>query len=268
MTLRDLTATRLRDACVAVLLLGLASCAAAPGPRAATLRQDAGGDAAADDGWRWRVEPYVWAADLDGEITADGSTVDFDVPFHDTLDHLDEGGQLLVEAGTGRWSFLVDVTYLELSVDGTFQPGLGVVIPKQRAELTADLFVGAAGALARVSERSPLELGVGVRFLELDTEVHLGGAPSIREDPEFVDGVVMARHSWALGEDGTWRAGLYGDAGTGDSDFTWQGAATLNRVFDGWSLALGYRHLDYDIGGSHDADVTLSGFVLGANLVF
>jgi hypothetical protein len=220
-------------------------------------------EGADEGGWRWRVTPYLWAADLDGSAKVDGTKVKFDVPFSDTLDNLDEGGELQVEAQVERWSFLVDATYLGLSADGSI-----AAFPGAKYDVESTLLIGGGGALYQVSEDSPLAVGAGVRYLELRNKVEITGQPTIRDDDDFVDGVVIARNSWLLDDEGAWRLGLYGDVGTGESDLTWQGVATVNRVFEGWALSLGYRYLDYDIGGSTDTNLTFSGFLIGASLVF
>lgn len=222
--------------------------------------------AAADDGgWSWRVAPYLWAADLDGSVTVDGSEVDIDVPFSDTLDHLDSGGQLLVEGRTSGWAFVADVTSLELSADGTVKPGSGP-LPPSEVELEENLLIAQGGVLRQISPESPFELGAGVRYLEIDTRVERVGQPARRDESSVTDYVAMARHAIPLGE--SWRLALYGDVGAGDSDLTWQGAATFQVDVGGWYLSFGYRMLDYEFGGSNDADLTFSGFLLGLNLIF
>ncbi|GJM23296.1 MAG: arylsulfatase [Planctomycetota bacterium] len=69
-------------------------------------------------------------------------------------------------------------------------------------------------------------------------------------------------------EDGAWHLNLYGDVGKGDSDLTWQSVATVNRAYDGWNLSVGYRYLDYDLGGTNNTDVTFSGVIAGASFIF
>ena len=217
----------------------------------------------APDDWQFGVAPYVWAAGLDGSLTVKGADIDIDMSFSDLLDELNYSLQGLIEARKGGWLWLLDNTYMSLTADGTLSPGPG---PGISMEADVALLISQIDLLHDLWEGSPYALGGGVRYVNLREDVHIGGLPTLRDEDSVTDGVVAGRALWPLDE--RWSFLLYADAGAGDSDFTWQTSANFHYAFDGWALGFGYRVLDYDVGGSHDADVTLSGLTAGVHFRF
>ena len=49
-------------------------------------------------GWEFIVAPYFWMASLSGDVTVHGIPAHVDLPFSDTLQALDFGGQVHLEA--------------------------------------------------------------------------------------------------------------------------------------------------------------------------
>jgi hypothetical protein len=216
----------------------------------------------ADEGWTFSATPYLWAADLDGNTTVGPLKVDFDIPFSETLDNLDSAGLVLLEARNGAWTWLLDNTYLSLSADGTGPGLLGIPV-----DVGARLWLAQLDLLHDVNEDGSVQAGLGVRRTELSTAVQLGATPAVRSEKHVVDTVAVARGLWELDDD--WGMVLYGDAGGGDSKFTWQALASVRYAYDGWDFSLGYRVIDYEIdSGSTDTDVTMKGPIIGARLRF
>jgi hypothetical protein len=56
---------------------------------------------------------------------------------------------------------------------------------------------------------------------------------------------------------------LYLDAGTGDSDFTWQAMAGVGYQFDWGATVLSWRHLDYEM----ESDATIENFAFSGVLL-
>jgi hypothetical protein len=71
----------------------------------------------APEEWEFTVIPYLWATDLDGDITVRGVSSDVDMSFSDIRDNLDFAGQVHVEAAKGRWGLFVDPADIKLSVE-------------------------------------------------------------------------------------------------------------------------------------------------------
>jgi hypothetical protein len=217
----------------------------------------------APDEWQFGIAPYVWAAGLDGSLKVKGADVDVNMSFGDILDDLNYSLQGLIEARKGGWTWLLDNTYMSLTADGELRPGPG---PGISMEADVALLISQLDLLHDLWEGSPYALGGGVRYLNPREDVHVGGLATLRDEDSITDGVVAGRALWPLDE--RWSFLLYADAGAGDSDFTWQTAASFHYAFDGWSLGFGYRVLDYDVGGSNDVDVTLSGLTMGVDFRF
>jgi hypothetical protein len=74
----------------------------------------------ADDGWDFRVAPFLWMSSIDADLTAKGVTVGVDVDFSDIFGDLNFGGMLLVEAVRDRWRFKANGMYISLSTDTSF----------------------------------------------------------------------------------------------------------------------------------------------------
>ena len=71
--------------------------------------------APAESGWHVRTALYGWATMLDGDVTLRGYNAPVDVGFDDILENLDFAVMGVVEIGRGKWSFMADLFYAELS---------------------------------------------------------------------------------------------------------------------------------------------------------
>ncbi|HZL99457.1 MAG TPA: hypothetical protein VFD43_04310 [Planctomycetota bacterium] len=200
---------------------------------------------------------------MDGSVTVDDSKLDFDVPFSEILDDLNYGFQGVVQATHGQWTVLLDNTHMSLTSDATLSPGPGPGFP---VDADAAVLISELAGLRRLGADSPYELGLGARYTQLRTDVDIGPLPGIHDEDSVTDGIVVGRARWPLG--GHWLFDLYADAGTGDSDFTWQGTGNFIYAFERWNLIFGYRILDYDVGGDLDADLQLEGVMAGASFRF
>ena len=67
-----------------------------------------------------------------------------------------------------------------------------------------------------------------------------------------------------LGSGQRWFLPWYLDAGTGDSDFTWQAMAGVGYQFDWGATVLSWRHLDYEFESDATFEnLSFSGVLLG-----
>ncbi|HUF62441.1 MAG TPA: hypothetical protein VMN36_10235 [Verrucomicrobiales bacterium] len=225
--------------------------------------------------WTFGLAIYGWGAGLEGDVTLDGFSADFDSSFSDIWDNLDVGIMATVSAHYDRWGFYADFIYLALSNDARLsratEPGY------DHAELELDTFMATLVATYRVIDEPGgyLELGGGGRVLYTDTELtlrdrrHFDEFPRLRpvsfgDSRDNWDAVGALRAGVNFG--GGWALNFYGDVGAGDSDLTWQVQATLAYWFTpSFSVAGGYRHLAYEWDGDGDDEIDLefSGPVLG-----
>jgi len=137
-------------AAAAILCLTLSCDTASAAPQDERDARDAGSDAdvAALDlndagGWEFRVDPFLWMANIDGTVGGRGATVDVDPGFFDEiLDNFDAGGFLGIEGRRDRFFAFGNLNFMELSGDvrpgrslldeydiGTFLSGVDLNIP-------------------------------------------------------------------------------------------------------------------------------------------
>lgn len=227
---------------------------------AATLATPSAAQAApADDGWSFRLAPYLWSAGIDGEVTNGLGTAEVEVEFEDIWNNLDSAALLYFEAQRGRLSLVSDLVYISIEVDGETPVG-------NDADLETDTLLLDFAGLYRVAEDSNLEVGLGARYAEFDNELTIGLGSGGRER-EALDGFGAVRGTWPIAE--RWYVQAYGDVGAGDSDLTWQASALVGYEISTWGLGLGYRMLDYDFEeGNEELDLTFSGLFLGVEFHF
>ncbi len=212
-----------------------------------------------DEGWSWRVVPYLFATNLDGTLDVRNTEFTTDVEFSDLASHLDFAAAAVFEGRYGPWAFALDGNYVDLGEEGTGAAG----VPGE-ADFKLTL-LGLTG-FYRVSPGSPFEVALGLRHLGTEQEVHVGAMNSESES-DLLDGYVGGRAVWPFAE--RWRFSLYGDVGAGDSDLTWQGLANFGYDFGNWGLNLGYRILAYEFEeGSTELDIAMEGWMLGVEYRF
>jgi opacity protein-like surface antigen len=215
---------------------------------------------AAEEGWQFKVTPYLWAMGVKGDLGLGAVSAPVDVDFLDAVQDLDIGGMLSAEADYGPWSVLGDVAYLRLS-DKT-----DTALGEFKAELEQWMIEGAVVYGVVQAEKTRLDLGLGGRFMDLDTTLK---TPSIAADKtqseSWTDPILVARVRQQFTE--KFYGVLLGDIGGFGvaSDLTWQMMAAGGYAFtDSFSMLLGYRYLDYDYeNGKFSFDAATSGLVLG-----
>ena len=104
--------------------------------------------------------------------------------------------------------------------------------------------------MLRGSAKRPVDIILGVRYLDLEADLALAPVPpggSASGGEHFLDPIIGARRRRPLPEKWgfAFRAGV-GGFGIG-SDFSWQLLADFRcRISPLWKLDLGYRYLDID----------------------
>lgn len=252
---------------------------------------------AAGGGWTFAVEPYLWAAGVDG-------TLRYELPPGDgasateiglSLEDLSFAFMLTGEARKGDWAVVADFLYLDMESEAGAvksvefsEPGATVTVDATvDAGTTTDLVgtewqLAGSYTLARGGVSS-LDLVGGVRYLtiqattawRLATEIPgpeagqvLERTGNVSKRVEQWDGVVGIRGALGLGT-GRWTLPFYLDVGTGSTELTWQAVAGVAYRFAWGDLHLAYRWLTYDIGDEKLLQrVTFSGAGLGARLRF
>jgi len=212
-----------------------------------------------EDSWSWRVAPYLWTAGIDGTLTTGIGEADFDVDFSEIWDNLESAGLILVETRRDQICILGDLVYFGLEVEGETPGGADT-------NLELDTTILELAGLYRLSPTSPYEVGLGIRYADIESDLEVGAASSDSSLDAF-DGLAAGRATWPFAE--RWSVQVYGDAGMGDSDLTWQASAMLGLQFESWGLGVGYRILDYKLEeGSDELDLAFEGLVYGVEFRF
>jgi len=208
-----------------------------------------------DDAWHFVVTPYLWMAGLNGNTRLGPlAEQNVDAPFSDVVGNLSAAFMGLFEARKDRWAILLDTFYVSLSQSSG--PLLGGELGT--AKLKLDQTIVGLGAAYRVveNEDSFVDVGVGLRYMNLDAHLSLSQSPLLPSGLThaagvgWTDGIVAIRGSYDLAS--RWAIYGYADLGTGGSKWSGQLLAgarfTMSRRT---AVDFGYRVLveDYDSSG-------------------
>ncbi|WP_175584952.1 hypothetical protein [Phyllobacterium pellucidum] len=168
--------------------------------------------------WTVIVSPYVWAASLKGDASLAGFDTDVDVPFSDTLDHLDLALMGNIELTNGQWGVYFDGQHVRTSQDEEL---LSHVIG-----LDIKMTTLAFGAFYQVYEQElggktifgkprtlSLEPTLGLRWTKLEADVSVAGF-NTSKSADWADPFVGLRANSDLGE----RWNLVAEADVGGFD--------------------------------------------------
>ncbi len=217
----------------------------------------------APDPWRFEITPYLWIASIDGSAEGDGVDVpiESDYKFF-TVDNLDGVISADFTAAKGRWTIALDGLYLKYSDERT-----GRFI-RTEAELTGGFLEGSGRY--RLAVHEPLEVLVGLRYVNLSTRIELTPGPKLTPSGEWLDPILGARYTFTLGE--KWFLILHGDIGGFgiSSDLAAQASGVLTwKATKLFALKLGYRYMYMDFKeGEGVSELSLDGVTLGMGFSF
>lgn len=203
--------------------------------------------------WESSVSIYGWLPSFDGSlnytIPGDGDGDGGGDVEIDWLDKLDIFFMANYEVRKGKWSFLTDMIYVEMS-DSYETSIIGSRIPvAAESELTGWLLSFYGGYCTVDTDTVTLDMIAGLRYLSLDLDVDgtFGRIPfSTSPSAEFYDAVIGFKGKVNLNE--KWYVPYLFDIGGGDSDLTWQASASIGYRFDWGDALLTYRYIHYDNG--------------------
>jgi len=229
--------------------------------------------------WQFSGDLYMWAPAIKGE-TAQGG--DIDISFNDIIDNLDLTFMAGLAARKDKFSFLLDVIYMDLEDSSNYTLTRGPFglrsLSITNLEMTAWVVTPAAAYNVLNTDLIEINLLAGARYLYLKTEADLvrqGPLETIRFSPSVSghvwDGIVGARGNIKLNKQ--WTMPFHFDVGAGDTDLTWQAFGGVEYKFTNLSMVAGYRHLEWDFddndtGGELFDDLYISGPVIGFRYFF
>ena len=225
------------------------------------------------EGWNYRSTIYLWGANLTANLPG---TDNDPVPFYKLLDHLKMGFMGTFQARKDKWSFNLDVIYMDVQdkVSRSFDiPQEGQVDLRVKADLKGLVMTPNVGYAIVDSDKSRVELLGGLRYLDLSLKANLKANDTVLLDGKVSrgdwDGIIGVRATLFLNE--KWYLPLYGDIGTGDSDVTWQLGAGFGYRFDKVNVTVAYRYLKYEFDSGSNAildNLTMKGPALGFSFYF
>jgi hypothetical protein len=222
------------------------------------------------EGWEFDAELYIWGASIGGTST---SGDEIDISFGDLAKNLDFGFMTVLGARKDKWTFMVDVIYLNVgdgSDKSTGEPG--VVLSDVR--LKGWIVTPAVGYSLIGTEKVKLDVLAGARYLWLDSVIKFDTGPpqpvgqqELSGSGNVWDGIVGVKGKVIL--DKTWYVPFLLDVGTGDSQVTWQALAGVGYKFKKVDVSLGYRYIKWNFDDNKVFDdLDLSGPYVGVTFSF
>ena len=211
------------------------------------------------------LRPYLWAAGISGDMSADsddgtGIAADFG-----GLDHLDGALLLASEARLDDGVVLLG-DFVWVSLEGEDTPPSGTPVRSDLDVIEAQLAL--AWRVARGS-RVDCDLLAGLRVIGLEARLASGAVDADRSET-LLDPLIGVRGNVRLA--GDWRLSLYADVGGfgAGTELSYQLAAIVEyAITDRIAVGLGYRQLGLDVEEPHlEFDGAIGGPLLGCGFRF
>ena len=223
--------------------------------------------AAAEDGWKYTIAPYMMGAAMDGWIQVRGKAAEVNVPFDQIWSNLHFGAMVHFDMKNDRWLISSDLTYMDLRQDAEVRTGTG------QAQVKETLFEATGGY--RVSPG--VALLAGARLVDLSAKLSFTGANanvSGDQSKSWVDPLVGVQLTLTFSERWWLDARLdAGGFGVGSKQAWHEYANLYYRPSDHVSVFVGYQALDmeYQTGSGSNLfryDVLSSGPQVGVAFHF
>ena len=219
--------------------------------------------------WGFEFILYGWGSGLDGTTGVGGTTTDVDVSFSDILSELDMAAMGVVGFRKGRFGFLAEFLYIDLS------PSYETPGPLfKRTDLSLKQTMFDLKGSYRVAEWDGgwFDIIGGARYMNIDMQITLqpglAAGRSVQGENGWWDAIGGFRTQHHLTEKVFLTA--IADVGGGSSDLTWQALGGIGyRFTNSVHATLAYRHLSYDYAdGGFTYDVDTSGPALGVGFTW
>lgn len=213
------------------------------------------------DEWKFSASINGWLPDMTIK-TAGGDK--HTITIRDILKNLNLTVMSTLTAQKGKWGFLTDVVYMNIS-KGTYlprTPSIAITNIKMQA------WVVAPSVTYRFMESEDLSLNVlaGARYLYVNAPVQVNYNKKIEQYDHAWDAIVGLMGKYDLNK--KWFMPFHFDVGTGEIDLTWQAFAGVGYKYDNFDVMAGYRYLEFKFDDNDDAgdvfdSITINGPIVG-----
>lgn len=236
------------------------------------------GVAHAED-WKFDITPYAWVTDIGLDATLGPREIDKQIPASDLLKVLDTIFQGRFEAKRGSFGAMVDIFDVTLSDELS-----GIALPSGggKADLMSDMGMTILDVGATYDPKGDgqgISFVLGSRLLNeratIDASFGSSSGSSVSRtfvtDDWMVDGLAGVRFRQHLSRH--WGFQILADVSSGGTDYTWSVSPQMSYAFGRagrYEVTAGYRRMvvDFQGDGSVDAQMTLSGALLGFRIAF
>jgi hypothetical protein len=241
------------------------------------------------DTWKFAATLYGWWPSVHSTINFPiiGTTQNLSINADQLYSNLNLGGTGAFDAHYGKFGAFTDVIYLNIGgkKSNTRDFSLGDIgIP---ATTTADLQIGLKVWIVTIAPEYRIvadpnwtvDLLAGARYAEVSTTLSWSFTGSIGPLPPAsrVGGSEASLHVWtgiggikgqyAFGADRRWSVPFYFDAGSGDSQRTYQAVGGVGYSFHWGEITALYRYLDYKPQSTtRIQELYINGPLIGATL--
>ncbi len=216
--------------------------------------------------WENEVAIYGWFSDISGTV-ANGTEWTYDIG--DIVDSMEMVFMGNYEGRINKWSFLVDLVYLDVSDDSQVNAPAGSALAD--ADLTTWVVHGTVGYDVMATDAGRMAVVGGVRYLDLELESDLSvGGTQVSSNSGSQDGLdVLVGIRGHINLNNNWFIPYHADIGTGDSDVSYQLFAGVGYQFSWGDIRVGYRYLDIEMDDDKlMSDLTVSGPIAGVAFRF
>jgi hypothetical protein len=216
--------------------------------------------ATAQEGWDWRITPYVWGTGISGDIALGAVGREVDLEFSEILDVLSGTALIHVEAVNGDHVLFGDLVWLAVEPEDEIATVGGVA----EAELDSTII-----ELGYARAGDGLGFEGGVRYWELDLEIDPALAAGITRGDSWADVFGGIRNTRELGSD--WSMTTRANVGAGGSDLSIGLQLDFARELErGNAIVAGLKiiDLDYEEDNVRGIPVVLDATFIGATAGF
>lgn len=220
---------------------------------------------AAEEDWGFDLSAYGWLPIIETESDSGDKS---EITRSDIVDNLDMAAMWAARARKGKWSLSSDFIYFDLSNDDDSPSG--PLLELDKVGLKAWVVTPTIGYTVHHTDKQSVDLYAGARYIWLEADLTLKslapllpGSRKATDSASKWDAIVGVRGTYRLSD--KWYIPYSVDAGTGQSDYTWQANGAFAYKFSKLDAVFGWRYLTWDFGDdSSIKDLTVNGPFAGA----